>query len=824
MLQTITTTRDMNKELEFLCGANGLQFDCGCSGNILSTIAVVAEAPGEREVAQKAPLIGQSGNLLFTELRKQGLTRVNLYLTNVVKRKINSPAGQARGKLKAPVSKQEIQAWKDILYQELALLPNLKYVLILGNYALSALMDETGIGKWRGSVVTRNFQGRDVTFVCAYNPAAVLHEPSQELIFRMDIDKLRRAVAGTIVQPEIKYILNPSFDDARAYIQSVTEAGEAGELTAYDIEGMAGETCCIGFAYKVEEGICINFRSQGNNRYTVEEERIIRLDIQRLLANKKIKFVAQNANFDMTWLWFKDRIRVHATYCDIMLAHHTLYPSLPHNLGFIVSQYTDMPYYKDDGVDWKIENDVDEFWRYNIKDCVHLLMIYPKIMKELKDQGLYDFFFNHVMRLQPHLVRMTVNGIKADEEYKEKLIEQLDRELEDAKRLCNEQARECIGDSSYSFNPNSPRQVGDLFFSRLKLVGRGTSTNKENRDRILKHPRTPESAKELIRRIDDFAEKQKFFSTYAKSRLDSDGRFRCEYRQTGVQSAPGRLSSAATMWGNGLNLQNIPDAAKIMFTADEGYVLVYFDKAQIEARIVAVEARIEKWKEQFETARLNPGTYDAHCALASEMFKIPYDQVPKSDVDEHGNKTIRFTAKRCRHGLNYRMQPDRLATTTGMSLIEATRNHTIYHRTTPEIKLWWASLVDEVKKNGQLWSAMGRRWILLEKFDEGALDSIVAFKPQSAAGDLVASIIYKSHEDPRWPYDAAVILNVHDALIAMCRPSDVQIVRDIFDTYNNEPLVFKDKDNYPLITPADYAISQPDDTGTHRWSTLKKVK
>ena len=68
-------------------------------------------------------------------------------------------------------------------------------------------------------------------------------------------------------------------------------------------------------------------------------------------------------------------------------------------------------------------------------------------------------------------------------------------------------------------------------------------------------------------------------------------------------------------------------ARRSMYVADPGCVLLYFDLSQAEARVVAYRANIPKWKEQFEQARLD-GKYDCHRALASEMFKMPYDQVP----------------------------------------------------------------------------------------------------------------------------------------------------------------------------------------------------
>jgi hypothetical protein len=269
-----------------------------------------------------------------------------------------------------------------------------------------------------------------------------------------------------------------------------------------------------------------------------------------------------------------------------------------------------------------------------------------------------------------------------------------------------------------------------------------------------------------------------------------------------------------------------------MFIADPGYEFSYYDMSQIEARFVAYLADIKVWKEQFERARLHPGSYDAHCALASDMYKVPYEDVPKYDFEEDGTKTIRFKAKRCRHGLNYRMQPDRLATTAGMSIGEAEISFRLYHRTTPEVMQWWDDTIALVRRDRQLTSCLGRRWVLLERFDEAALDSVIAFDPQSTNGDHTSSVIYKCENDPRWPPDARMVLNVHDANIAINRPVDGPLVREIMREYAETPILInsvKNKlrgvyDPEPLIVPADFGVSQPDANGIHRWSTIKKIK
>src|SRR5206468_6264542 len=240
--------------------------------------------------------------------------------------------------------------------------------------------------------------------------------------------------------------------------------------------------------------------------------------------------------------------------------------------------------------------------------------------QELTDSGMHETFHEHVMRLQPELVQMTVNGVPVDAALKEKFTDELGRSLEAARELCQVKARVATGDSAYSFNPRSSEQLGKLLFTDLGLVGRGSSVDKENRERIRRHPRTPGPARELIEAVDRYLQEAKFVSNYVNAKPDADGRWRCDYKQTGVASAPGRLSSTQTSWGTGLNYQNVPENAKHMFIAPPNMEFSYYDMSQIEARIVACLAHIPVWMRQFEEARLHPGTYDAHCALAAEMF------------------------------------------------------------------------------------------------------------------------------------------------------------------------------------------------------------
>lgn len=820
----MNSVRELQQEFEIRARALGLSIDCPMDGAFNAQIAVVSEAPGDREVALKVPLVGGSGQLLWKALSKYGITRRDVYVTNVVKRQLSFL--EDNDKVRLP--KHETDNWEALLKWELASLPNLRYVLVLGNMSLKAICRVDGITRWRGSVLDFNITSHNVTqprtykAICTFNPAHVIREPKHEITFMMDVSKLDRVARGKYLPYEIKgHVLT----DKRQILEVLEKLNNDKKPISFDIESGSGETACIGFANDSHEGWCIPFRSiTGDSYLSLADEMEVRRHLQHLFSSAQNNhFIAQNANFDMYWLWYKDRLRVHRTWFDTMLAHHVLYPTLPHDLGYLTTQYTTHPYYKDDRLEWREKGDIEIFWQYNIKDCCITHEVARRLGVELLDQKLDKFFFEHVMRLQPHLTRMTVGGTLIDVKTKSKIAEELTEQVAITLNDFHEQVGRVTGDIDFRPNPNSPRDISELLFRRLKLVGRGTSTNEVNRKRMSDHPRTSAEARAVIKTLDTYKKDHKFLSTYAEAGIDDDDRMRCEWKQTGVKKAPGRLSSSQVMWGSGMNLQNQPVKARQMFIADPDYVFIYFDLTQAEAQYCAWDWGIESWKDQYTKARTEGTGFDSHRALAAQMFKMEYEQTPIKDHDANGVPTIRFKAKRARHGLNYRMAPDRFAEASGLPLSEAIELYTIYHRLHPEIRRGWASTEKEVRDTKTLFNAYGRRLMFLERLNtDDAMESVVAFKPQSSIGDKVSRVIYMSHDDPAWPdRHARIALNVHDALIGLAHKDRAMDALRIMKKHAEEPMMVRGEQ---LIIAAEPGISQPDETGIHRWSTIKKVQ
>ncbi len=799
--------------LKARASAIGLQVDVSCDGLFSAEVAIVGEAPGVREAELGLPFVGGAGYVLWNNLRKIGITRDKVYVTNTIKRQISL---SERGNARASISKNEIEQWEALLRWELSQLPNLRYVLILGAYALHSVLGLNGVTHWRGSSLPWLLPSRKIETFVTYNPAMVLREPKTEITFAFDIKKFKRVLDGTIKKPEI-------------IAHNSLSPGEVNELCdrlrdekkpiSFDIETMHGETACVGLSNSTTEGWCVNFRTIDDHLLSNSDELDIRLSLQHLFSNRACQFVAQNGNFDVYWLWYKDRIRVSRVWFDTLLAHHTLYPLLPHSLGFLTTVYTDHPYYKDEGTAWKEGGDIKGFWDYNVKDVCITLAVQQQLLNELKSAKLDSYFFDHVMRLQPWLSLMTVHGVRCDISERDKLAEASAQEMAVALKRFEAAVFKVRGKDDWIPNPRSVKDMTKLYFYDLKLIGRGHRVDDENRDRFLKHPSTSIAAKEVVLAHNAYATAHKFNSTYARIPLDADNRFRTEYKQYGTQKAPGRLSSSQTMWGSGTNLQNQPPRARSMFVPDDGTVFGYFDLAQAEARYVAWDANIQSWKEQFERARKD-GSYDCHRALASQMFNKPYEQVPSKDVIDE-KYTIRYVSKRCRHGLNYRMGPDELATTTGLPLAECIRHYHTYHYLTPELRRWWLRLEDEVRRTRCLYNSYGGRLLILQRLDDDALESIVAFRPQSSIGVKVCRVMYQAQEDDNWPLHTYVLMNDHDSLTAQGPERTMKTTLSILKRYAEEPLIIQGEQ---LIIPADLKMSVPGPDGIHRRTTMNKVE
>ena len=144
-------------------------------GNFKSSVIFVGEAPGKNEDKNGEPFIGVAGKKLSAALESAGVSREDVYITNIVK--CRPP------KNRIPTS-TERETCQDYLKQEISIIKP-KIICILGNTAFNSLLGGSEITKFRGKIVLKDNQ----LYFLTVHPAATIY--NQELIKVLNKDILK---------------------------------------------------------------------------------------------------------------------------------------------------------------------------------------------------------------------------------------------------------------------------------------------------------------------------------------------------------------------------------------------------------------------------------------------------------------------------------------------------------------------------------------------------------------------------------------------------------------------------------------------------------
>ena len=148
------------------------------AGPCPADVMIVGEAPGFNEDRQGEPFVGAAGKLLDTLLARIGLSRGDVYITNVLK---------CRPPQNRDPMPNEAEACSPYLRRQLDMIQP-KVVLILGRHALERLLPGQGsISRIHGTLV----ESGDVAYIPLYHPAAALHNGSLVNDLEKDFDRVR---------------------------------------------------------------------------------------------------------------------------------------------------------------------------------------------------------------------------------------------------------------------------------------------------------------------------------------------------------------------------------------------------------------------------------------------------------------------------------------------------------------------------------------------------------------------------------------------------------------------------------------------------------
>lgn len=740
-------------------------------------IMLVGEAPGANEDATGKPFVGGAGEVLNKILSNVGISRTEVFITNVCH--VRPPKNDFRWFLKPKIRPEFMHGVVQLKADIEAIKPNI--VVPLGTHPLKVLTGRAGIEKWRGSILESTLVS-GLKVVGTYHPAYILRVYDYKAVAEFDFQRIAsEASHPEILLPHRDLRLHPPYTERQEIIAEMEQA----EWLAVDIECTQTDSgkwrlACVGFSDRADRALVIACDSESSIN-----------DIRRLCISNTKK-VFQNGQFDVSVL-LDEGIAVNGWASDdgspgwdTMLAHHALYTecasgsdeisalagkkrqsAIAKGLAFQASVYTREPYYKDDGKLWKETQDLQMFWRYNALDAAVTREIRDVQESSLNEFGTMDVLRHEMSLVWPLLVAGR-RGVRIDMEYRAALREKVVAEIDNLQKFLDAGA-------GGSLNVKSPKAIQSFLYDKLGLpikYNRKSGNPTADKDAIIelaqksKHP--------LLHTILQIRQRRDYVERYLDAIVDKDDRIRCNFDITGTRT--GRLASRQSIYGSGTNLQNIPSRQKEgrlirqMFIPDEGKVFIQADYSQAEARIVAYLARSELMIDLFEDP-----SRDIHTENAARIFNKPIESISYNE---------RYLAKKVIHASNYGMGPNRLvqvvnedSATTGIaiSIYEAKSLMEKYFLLFPEIREnFWGEVARELRQSRTLTNAFGRKRTFYGRWDDKLIRDSYAYIPQSTIGDLCCKAVANVYNNVELQIPGAeFMLTVHDSILMQCWPKDV---------------------------------------------------
>ena len=385
-----------------------------------------------------------------------------------------------------------------------------------------------------------------------------------------------------------------------------------------------------------------------------------------------------------------------------------------------------------------------------------------RFLPQLESAGLLKLFNGIEMPLAEVLAEMELSGIKIDNEY----LIHFSKELED--QIFNTK-KEIYAIAGAEFNINSPKQLSEILFEKLKLKPvKKTKTGFSTDEEVL---RILAVQHELPNAVLNFRELSKLKSTYVDALLELINplthRVHTSLNQT--VAATGRLSSSEP------NLQNIPIKTELgkrirqAFVADKKCLFLSADYSQIELRIVAHLSGDHLLIDAFKNDK------DIHTQTASEVFGLAPELITAE---------MRRRAKAINFGIIYGMGAYGLSAALGISQDEARSYIDNYFLHYKEVKAFIDKTINEAIENGYVTTLFGRRRYIPEIRSESEqirrLGERMAINTpiQGTAADMIKiAMINISKRLKSERLYSKMLLQVHDELIFECPTDETEIVK-----------------------------------------------
>ncbi|MFO1486040.1 MAG: DNA polymerase I [Verrucomicrobiaceae bacterium] len=528
----------------------------------------------------------------------------------------------------------------------------------------------------------------------------------------------------------------------------------------------------IAFSWKAHEGWFVHFpREKAAAKAVLEEFRDV-------LTRDGIEKIGHNLKFDLSVL-LAHGIEIRGPFFDTMLAHSLIDPDQRHGMNYLSEtylHYTPVPITsligteKDDLFSQATMADVaaqdaHKVADYAAEDADVTWQLAAKMRPELKEQ---TYVFESIESpLLPVLTKMENFGVKIDVQALREYGIELEKKAKELEKRIQDNA-------GGPFNLNSPKQLGEVLFDRLKLIDKPKKTatgQYQTNEQVLQslmglHP--------IIQDILDYREVTKLNSTYVEALPHAvskvTGRVHTTFHQ--LMAATGRMASSNP------NLQNIPirsdlgrEIRKAFVPGEEGWILMSADYSQIELRVMAALSGDKAMIEAFAQG------HDIHQATAARVYGVELDGVLPE---------MRRTAKMVNFGIIYGISAFGLSQRLGIPRAEAASIIENYFKQFPGIKRFMDQIVADAKKHGYVETLTKRRRMIRDITSanatvRGQAERVAMNTPiQGTAADMIKlAMIHVDAALRKGKLQTRMLLQVHDELLFEMPASEVDQAREI---------------------------------------------
>ncbi len=408
------------------------------------------------------------------------------------------------------------------------------------------------------------------------------------------------------------------------------------------------------------------------------------------------------------------------------------------------------------------EVSIEQATAYSAEDADLTLQVHQRLQPKIDADEKLARIYAIEIATQPVLFEIERTGVHID-------VERLQAQSHAMGTQMMVLEREAYLLAEQPFNLNSPKQLGELFFDKLKLpIIKKTATGAPSTDEEVLSKLAQDFP--LPKVILEYRSLTKLKSTYTDKlprMIDAQGRVHTHYAQAAVVT--GRLSSSDP------NLQNIPvrtaEGRKIReaFIAQPGGRILSADYSQIELRIMAHISGDASLKSAFAKGE------DVHRATASEIFGVAREDV--SSEQRRYAKVINF-------GLIYGMSAFGLAANLGIERDAARLYIDTYFARYPGVAAYMERTRREAKERGYVETVFGRRLWLPEINSpngprrQGAERAAINAPMQGTAADLIKLAMIDINA---WLHQAGhasrMIMQVHDELVLEVPDAEVELMK-----------------------------------------------